>query len=374
MGDGRGVHRGTAGRQQHRQGGLFTFGAGLGQVVTGERFASGADRVQGVGLGAVAPRRAVRTVQLDHDLTQVMEVAGEAGAVAAGPFDRPRPQTRVTVGHGHELVAAVGAGVDGEIVEHRAGGRVDDRGGVGVLVRVDAEDDVHDLCETGHCVLLLAGNRRVVPVRFGDRQDCDGTRRGCFLDGQAPDQASHSSRAGAGSDGRTSPAKGTKPVSRRVTPAATNSSPARSPSYVSDPHRQPSRPASGLDADRREAPLTAADRPLDSASRRALGLAEPPPDEGEAVEPERLRGDIERPIGATGTVRRVVFPMYPPDADLEVERRTPLDTLRFTAGLVFTLSRRSHVALPRLARLAEQALCERIRYADAGEVVQHLGP
>jgi len=47
---------------------------------------------------------------------------------------------------------------------------------------------------------------RVVPVRVGDRQDCDGTRQQ-KPGGQAPDQASHFHRAGAGNRERTSPGK-----------------------------------------------------------------------------------------------------------------------------------------------------------------------
>src|SRR3954453_11758782 len=43
--------------------------------------------------------------------------------------------------------------------------------------------------------------------------------------GQAPDQANVSGRAGAGSSERTSPVEGTKPVRRRVTPAAADRQP-----------------------------------------------------------------------------------------------------------------------------------------------------
>jgi hypothetical protein len=46
-----------------------------------------------------------------------------------------------------------------------------------VLVGVDADDDLDEVCQHGHRVVLLA--RRMtwsVPVRDEARQDCDGTR------------------------------------------------------------------------------------------------------------------------------------------------------------------------------------------------------
>jgi hypothetical protein len=61
------------------------------------------------------------------------------------------------------------------------------------------------------------------------------------LGGQAPDQASNSNRAGAGNLGRTSPNKGTWPISVRATPVVTGSSPAEPLGRTADTHNQCSR-------------------------------------------------------------------------------------------------------------------------------------
>jgi hypothetical protein len=137
----------------------------VGEVAASERFTAGADRVEGVGLGAVASGRTVRAVELDHQLVTAVEVSGEPGAVAAGALDRPGSKSRVSIRHRDELGVAVRVGVDGAFVEHGAGGRVDHRGGVGVLVGVDTDDDVDDLCQHGHAFSLPGRTCGSGPVR-----------------------------------------------------------------------------------------------------------------------------------------------------------------------------------------------------------------
>lgn len=75
------------------------------------------------------------------------------------------------VGELDQSGVAVRGGLDGDLIEHPAGAGLDHGGRVGVHVGVDADDDVDDLTQigqTGHCVLLLGRNGDVVPVRGGD--------------------------------------------------------------------------------------------------------------------------------------------------------------------------------------------------------------
>jgi hypothetical protein len=51
---------------------------------------------------------------------------------------------------------AAGAVHHGQSGQRLAGGRGHDRGGVGVLMGVDTDDDLHKLCQHVHCVVLLA--------------------------------------------------------------------------------------------------------------------------------------------------------------------------------------------------------------------------
>jgi hypothetical protein len=83
----------------------------------------------------------------------------------------------VLIGQRQQCRVAVRVCVDGELTDGGAGRGHHDRGGVGVLVGVDADDDVDELCEHGHCVLLLAGNGTCGSGPVGVRQDCDGTHQ-----------------------------------------------------------------------------------------------------------------------------------------------------------------------------------------------------
>jgi hypothetical protein len=51
--------------------------ARAGQVLAGQRFAAGPDRIQGVALGPVAATRPPGPVDLDHPLAMVDQKAGQ---------------------------------------------------------------------------------------------------------------------------------------------------------------------------------------------------------------------------------------------------------------------------------------------------------
>jgi hypothetical protein len=113
--------------------------------------ASRAARSASIGSDFAGPaRRALGPVQLHDQLLPVSQVAGQAGAVAAGALHRPRPQPAVLLGHSDELGVAVRVGGDRRAGQHPAGAGIDDRGGVGVLVGVDADDDLDQFCQHGH--------------------------------------------------------------------------------------------------------------------------------------------------------------------------------------------------------------------------------
>jgi len=147
-----GLDRGAPRGQQHRQRGPFRALAGRSVVFAGQCVTGGANRVDIVGLRTHAPWRPFRAVQLQDFLALHAKVAGEPGAVAAGPFDRPRPQPAVTIGELDELVVAITICRDRHDLDHRPRRRGDDRGGVGVFVRVDPDDEIDEFCEHGHCV------------------------------------------------------------------------------------------------------------------------------------------------------------------------------------------------------------------------------
>ena len=84
-------------------------------------------------------------VELDHDLLAVAQVAGQASAVAAGALDRPRTQHGVLIGELHQLLVAIGRGLDGDLAEHTTGAGIDRGRGVGVDMGVDADDDIDHL-------------------------------------------------------------------------------------------------------------------------------------------------------------------------------------------------------------------------------------
>jgi len=82
----------------------------------------------------------------------------------------------VLVGLLQQLLVAGWGGRHGHLGDHRAGGRGYDRGGVGVLVGVDADDDLDGVCQHVHRVGSLPGDDVVGAGPDEARQDCDGTR------------------------------------------------------------------------------------------------------------------------------------------------------------------------------------------------------
>ena len=85
------------------------------------------------------------SVELDDDLLALRQVTRQAGAVATGPLDRPGPQHGVLVGELHQLGIAVSGGLDSDLAEYAASGRVDRSGRVGPNMGVDADDDIDHL-------------------------------------------------------------------------------------------------------------------------------------------------------------------------------------------------------------------------------------
>ena len=76
-------------------------------------------------------------------------MGSQARSVTAGAFHRPRPDAGVPGGEFDQLGVAGRVCADGGLRQNGSGSRGDDRGGVGVLMRVDADDDLDQLCEHG---------------------------------------------------------------------------------------------------------------------------------------------------------------------------------------------------------------------------------
>jgi hypothetical protein len=77
----------------------------------------------------------------------------------------------VLVGQAQQLPVAGLGRRHGRLGDHGAGGGRDDRGGVGVLVGVDADDDLDELCQHVHRVDSLPGDDVDGSVRADARQD-----------------------------------------------------------------------------------------------------------------------------------------------------------------------------------------------------------
>jgi hypothetical protein len=74
----------------------------------------------------------------------------------------------VLLGQCDELDVAVGVGGHGHPGQHATGAGIEHRGGMGVFVGVDADDDLDQLCQHGHAFFSLTGGTQQVPVRCGD--------------------------------------------------------------------------------------------------------------------------------------------------------------------------------------------------------------
>jgi hypothetical protein len=72
------------------------------------------------------------------------------------------------VSQGDELGVAVRVSGNRRAGQHSAGAGIEHRGGVGVFVGVDADDDLEQFCQHGHAFFSLTGGTQQVPVRYGD--------------------------------------------------------------------------------------------------------------------------------------------------------------------------------------------------------------
>jgi hypothetical protein len=162
-------------------------------------------------------------VQLHHLLGLALKEPGQASAVAAGAFDRPDPFARLAGRHLQQLLVAGWGGRHGHLGEDRAGGGGHDRGGVGVLVGVDPDDELDDLCQHRHGLTPWPDVDVDGMVRADARQDGDGTHptslRVVRLLHQASSAGSGPHPAAVGGHVRCMTPPGS--VIPRVTPAAT---------------------------------------------------------------------------------------------------------------------------------------------------------
>jgi hypothetical protein len=141
----------AAGDQQHPDRFAVAALTGLGEVLAGQRFAGGADRVELVRLRAVAPRRARWAVDLDDPLAPLEQEGGQTGAEAAARLDRPHaPRAGGALREAQQPLERDGVGRRLGRGDHHAGGGHHDRGGVRVAVRVDTNDVLDPVCEHAH--------------------------------------------------------------------------------------------------------------------------------------------------------------------------------------------------------------------------------
>src|SRR6266516_2189614 len=99
--------------------------AWAGELVTGERFAAGADGVKRVALGGGAAA-SLGPVDLDHPLAMGEQEAGQARAVAAGALQRPAATTSsVLAGDLQQLLVAGLAACDLQLRQQPAVGGQD---------------------------------------------------------------------------------------------------------------------------------------------------------------------------------------------------------------------------------------------------------
>ena len=76
-------------------------------------------RIELVRFGTVTPRRAGRTVDLDHGFAMLQQESGQAGPIAAGALDHPEPSPRCcSTGELPHLPIAGSLGAHGQLREH----------------------------------------------------------------------------------------------------------------------------------------------------------------------------------------------------------------------------------------------------------------
>jgi hypothetical protein len=148
---GSGAHRAAAGDEQHPHGFAIAAAARLGEMITGERLAGGADRVELVRLRAIAARRACWALDLDDPFAVREQERRQPRAVAAARLDRPHA-TPCGVQLGEPQLSLVTERVSRHrsILDHDASQRRDDCSRVRIAMRVHADDVICLLCEDTH--------------------------------------------------------------------------------------------------------------------------------------------------------------------------------------------------------------------------------
>ncbi|GAA4549630.1 hypothetical protein GCM10023175_38030 [Pseudonocardia xishanensis] len=143
--------------------------ARLGEMGAGQRISSRPHRVDRVGLRPRPPGRTGRggAVELNHEFARPAEMLRQPGAITARALHRPRPHLAVSGGRLEQFGVSVGVRARRRLGENRPGVRGDDGGGVGVLMSVDADDDLDEFCEHGQRVLLRPDGRKL-PSGSGD--------------------------------------------------------------------------------------------------------------------------------------------------------------------------------------------------------------
>jgi len=109
-------------------------GAGLGELVAAQGLAGGPGGIQRIGLSAVAASCSLGPVQLHHLLGVALQ---EPGA-----FNRPHTLTLMLASQLQQLPVAGWGGWHRHLLDHRTGRGDDHRGGMGVLVGVDPDDEL----------------------------------------------------------------------------------------------------------------------------------------------------------------------------------------------------------------------------------------
>jgi hypothetical protein len=142
------AHGALAGALQHPDRLPVAAPARLREPLALKRLVGGPDRVEPVGLGAGAARRALGPIDLDHPLALLEQVAGQPGAVAAGRLDRPHPPPRgVLARERQQPPVTQRVGRRRRVRPDDPGCDLHDRRGVGVAMGVDTDRVVGSLCE-----------------------------------------------------------------------------------------------------------------------------------------------------------------------------------------------------------------------------------
>jgi hypothetical protein len=111
-----------------------------------ERRACGPNRVERIVLPAQAPLAAQAAADLEHRLALLIEVAGEAGAVVAAPFDPPDANAaRMTTGEAQRMPVATCVGTHRRLRQHRSRWRGNHGERVLVSMRIDTDHVIDTL-------------------------------------------------------------------------------------------------------------------------------------------------------------------------------------------------------------------------------------